>query len=223
VDSLPPLSSLSAVALVRKCAHSKDADAWRELVRRFHPIIAAAVLRTARRSCEPSRQLVDDLIQDTYLKLCSDHCRLLRSFHPEHSNSIYGFVKVMAANVVHDHFKAERAEKRGAGRRMDSFSEAVQSDPVAREPAAGSSAAMERQIRLHEIDDVLVHVVAGPDGMRNRMIFFLYYRQGLTASEIAALPALNLTTKGVESIIARMTHMIRGHIMHEGFGRVKSL
>jgi len=218
---LAPLSSLSAVDLVQKCAHSKDVDAWRELVRRFHPIIAAAVLRIARRSCEPSRQLVDDLIQDTYLKLCNNHCRLLRSFHPEHSNSIYGFVKVMAANVVHDHFKAERAEKRGAGRRMESFSEHLESDPEAR--AAGSSAAMERQIRLHEIDDVLAHIAAGSDGMRNRMIFFLYYRQGLTASEIAALPALNLTTKGVESTIARMTHMIRSHITHEGFGRVKSL
>jgi RNA polymerase sigma-70 factor (ECF subfamily) len=218
---LAPLSSLSAVDLVQKCAHSKDVDAWRELVRRFHPIIAAAVLRTARRSFEPSRQLVDDLIQDTYLKLCNNHCRLLRSFHPEHSNSIYGFVKVMAANVVHDHFKAERAEKRGAGRRTESFSEHVQSDPEAR--ATGSSAALERQIRLQEIDDVLVHVAAGPDGKRNRIIFFLYYRQGLTASEIAALPALNLTTKGVESTIARMTHMIRSHIMREGFGRVKSL
>jgi RNA polymerase sigma-70 factor (ECF subfamily) len=55
------------------------------------------------------------------------------------------------------------------------------------------------------------------------MIFLLYYRQGLTASEIAALPALGLTTKGVESIIARLTHMIRSHIAHEGFGSVKSL
>jgi RNA polymerase sigma-70 factor, ECF subfamily len=220
---LPPYSSLSAVALVQKCAHSKDAGAWRELVRRFHPVIAAAVLRTARRSCEPARQLVDDLIQDTYLKLCNDHCRLLRSFHPEHSNSIYGFVQVMAANVVHDHFKAERAAKRGAGRQTESISERVQSDPGARATALGSSAAIERQLRLREVDEVLARVAAGPDEKRNRMIFFLYYRQGLTASEIAALPSLGLTTKGVESIIARLTHMIRSHITHEGFGRVKSL
>jgi RNA polymerase sigma factor (sigma-70 family) len=223
MDSLAPYSSLSAVDLVRKCAHSKDADAWRELVRRFHPVIAAAVLRTARRWCEPPRQLLDDLIQDTYLKLCNDHCRLLRSFQPEHSNSIYGFVQVMAANVVHDHFKAERAGKRGAGRPTESISERVQSDPGARATAAGSSAAMERQIRLRQIDETLVRVAAGRDEKRNRMIFFLYYRQGLTASEIAALPSLGLTTKGVESIIARLTHMIRSHITHEGFGRVKSL
>jgi RNA polymerase sigma-70 factor, ECF subfamily len=223
VDSLAPLSSLSAVELVRKCAHSKDAAAWRELVRRFHPVIAAAVLRTARRRCEPPRQLLDDLIQDTYLKLCNNNCRLLRSFQPEHSNSIYGFLQVMAANVVHDHFKAERANKRGGGRQTESISERVQSNPGATATAARSSDAMERQIRLQEIDEVLARVSEGRDQKRNCMIFLLYYRQGLTASEIAELPSLDLTTKGVESVIARLTHMIRSHITHEGVGQVKSL
>jgi RNA polymerase sigma-70 factor (ECF subfamily) len=216
VDSLAPLSSLSAVELIRKCADSKDEPAWRELVRRFHPVIAAAVLRTARRACEPPRQLLDDLIQDTYLKLCNNHCRLLRSFQPAHSNSIYGFLQVMAANVVHDHFKAERAEKRGAGRQMESISERAQSNPGASATVARSSDAMGRQLRLREIDEVLARVSEGRDQKRNCMIFFLYYRQGLTASEIAALPALGLTTKGVESILARLTHLIRGHIAMRG-------
>ena len=219
---MAPYSSLSAVDLVQKCAHSEDADAWRELVRRFHPVIAAAVLRTARRWCEPPRQLLDDLIQDTYFKLCNDHSRLLRSFQPEHSNSIYGYLQVMAANVVHDHFKAERTGKRGAGRQTESLSEPV-SDPRAGPTAAAGSDAMERYISLRQIDEMLAHLTASPDQKRNRMIFFLYYRQGLTASEIAALPALRLTTKGVESILARLTHMIRSHIANEGLGRVKSL
>ena len=206
-------SSLSAVDLVRKCADSNDAQAWQELVRRFHPVIAAAVLRTARRWCEPPQQLLDDLIQDTYLKLCNDHCRLLRSFQPEHSNSIYGFLRVMAANVVHDHFKAQRAGKRGAGQKTESISERAKSDPGTAATAAGSSDAIERQIRLRQIDEVLARVAAGPEQKRNRMIFFLYYRQGLTASEIATLPALDLTTKGVESILARLTCMIRSHML----------
>lgn len=220
---MAPYSSLSAVELVRTCADSKDVDAWRELVRRFHPVIAAAVLRTARRHCEPPRQLLDDLIQDTYCKLCNDNYRLLRAFQPEHSNSIYGFLQVMAANVVHDHFKAERAGKRGAGHKIESISDRVQSDPAARAKAAGSSEAMERQLRLREIEDLLPRVATGPEHHRNCMIFLLYYRQGLTASEIAALPSLGLTTKGVESILARLIQMIRSHIEHEGIDRAKSL
>ncbi len=209
--------------LVRECAASKDAAAWRELVRRFHPVIAASVLRTARRWCDPPRQLLDDLVQDTYLKLCNNDCRLLRSFQPEHSTSIFGFLQVMAANVVHDHFKAEHAGKRGAGRRTESLSDRAQSNPGATATGPGSSDAIERQIRLQQIDDVLARVVNGPDRERNCMIFLLYYRQGYTAAEIAALPSLQLTTKGVESIIARLTHMIRSQFTHEGFGRVKSL
>ena len=166
---------------------------------------------------------MDDLIQDTYLKLCNDHCRLLRSFHPEHSNSIYGFVKVMAANVVHDHFKAERARSGVPGGRPN-LSRSLYSPTRKQEQRRQAVRdAMERQIRLREVDEVLVRVAAGPDEKRNRMIFFLYYRQGLTAREIAALPALDLTTKGVESTIARLTRMIRSHITYEGFGRVKSL
>lgn len=220
---MAPYSSLSAVELVSKCADANDAQAWQELVRRFHPVIAAAVLRTARRWGEPPQQLLDDLIQDTYFKLCNDDCRLLRSFQPEHSNSIYGFLRVMAANVVHDHFKAEWAGKRGAGQKTESISERVQSEPGARATARGSSDAMDRQIRLRQVDEMLARVAAGPDRKRNCMIFFLYYRQGLTASEIAALPSLGLTTKGVESIIWRLTHMIRSHISAEGLGRAKSL
>jgi RNA polymerase sigma-70 factor (ECF subfamily) len=220
---LAPYSSLSAVDLIRKCTDAQDVEAWQELVRRFHPVIAAAVLRTARRWSEPPRQVLDDLIQDTYLKLCNDHCRLLRSFQPQHSNSIYRFLQVMAANVVHDYFKAECARKRGAGRQTESISERAQFEGEARSTAAGGSDAIERQIRLRQIDEVLACVTNGPEQQRNRMIFFLYYRQGLTASEIAAMPALQLTTKGVESILSRLRDTIRSHVAHEGFGRVKSL
>ena len=107
-------SELSPVELVRECAGARDTELWAEFIRRFQPVIAAAVLRTARQRGEPSRQLLDDLIQDTYLKLCENESRLLRSFQPRHEDSIYGYLKVVAANVVHDHFKSALAGKRGA-------------------------------------------------------------------------------------------------------------
>ena len=201
---------VSAVDLVRECAFSTDTRAWQELVRRFHPVIASAVLRTAERWCNPTPQLLDDLIQDTYFKICNHNCRLLRSFRPYHANSIYGFLQVVAANVVHDHFKAQRSSKRNAG-----VPESI-SDQTALEPGATASAdRLDRRLRLRQITDVLSQVAAGPDHQRNRMIFFLHYRQGMTASEIAALPSVGLTAKGVESILFRLTRMIRSHINSE--------
>jgi RNA polymerase sigma-70 factor (ECF subfamily) len=77
-------------------------------------VIASAVLRTARLRGEPSAPLLDDLVQDTYLKLCECNHRLLQSFEPQHEDSIYGFVKAVAANVVTDHFKSAYAARRGA-------------------------------------------------------------------------------------------------------------
>ena len=213
--------------LVRACAGSRDEAAWEEFIRRFHPVIAGVVLRTARHWGEPPRQLLDDLIQETYLKLCDDHSRLLRSFHSRHHDAIYGFLKVVAANAVHDHFKRDLADKRGAGQ-TDSISEMDWPDAKATAPA--TLGPVERRVFLQEIDQALTRLYAGKNQERNRQIFWLHYQQGLSASAIASVPAIGLDIKGVESTIRRMTGMIRSHIMEsrhgtngEGIGRAKSL
>ena len=51
--------------------------------------------------------------------------------------------------------------------------------------------------------------VVGPDQERNRTIFWLHYRAGLSARAIAELPGMGLTTKGVESILMRITRELR--------------
>jgi RNA polymerase sigma-70 factor (ECF subfamily) len=45
------------------------------------------------------------------------------------------------------------------------------------------------------------------------MIFWLYYEQGMTAKAIAALPSINLTSKGVESAISRLTRLVREQVV----------
>lgn len=204
---------------------------WQEFIRRFRPVIATAVLRTARHWGEPSPHTVDDLVQETYLKLCDDDNRLLRSFESRHPDAIFGFLKVVAVNVVHDHFKSALAEKRGAGQ-IEALSDHVSpSTPIA---DGNTSRMMERRVLLRQIDDILTNIEGGEDQNRNRLIFWLHYRDGLSASAIASLASIGLTTKGVESILLRMTRMIRSHMIggtdpstraegNEGFRRVKSL
>ena len=215
-------AKFSSTELIAACAGSKDERAWVEFVRRFHGVIAAAALRTARRWGEPSRPQLDDLIQDAYLKLCENHCRLLRSFQPYHEDSIYGFLKVVAANVVHDHFKAALAAKRGAGQ-----TEALM-DQVPIDPKTASTDcwdAVSQRLQIAQVDKILTQLTAGKDQERKRTIFWLRHRQGLTASEIAAIPSIGLTTEGVESVLMRLVAMIRSHIINsspqppsEGFG-----
>jgi RNA polymerase sigma-70 factor, ECF subfamily len=223
-------SSASSEDLVRACAGSTNQAAWEEFIRRFHRLIAAVVLRTARRWGDPSPQQLADLVQDTYLKLCEDDGRLLRSFHPHHPDAIYGFLKVVATNVVHDHYKAASAEKRGKGQ-SDKPLEQAQATVHSRGPDSFES--MERRILLLQIEEALTAIAAGQEQQRNRLIFWLYYRHGMSASAIASMPSIGLTTKGVESTILRMTRMIRSHMLErtgsalptdgEGLGKAKSL
>jgi RNA polymerase sigma-70 factor (ECF subfamily) len=201
--ALPPNDLLSL------CGNAGGAPAWEEFIRRFQPLISTVALRTARQWGDPSANLVDDLVQETYLKVCADNCRLLRNFTPQHPGAVFGFLKVVTANVVRDHFKGFRAAKRGAGEaakdiEIDGISAASTS-----QPSLVNQASMERTILLQEIDQHLTRLVPVEDLPRSRLIFWLYYRSGLSASAIASLPNIGLTTKGVESALLRLTRLVR--------------
>jgi RNA polymerase sigma-70 factor (ECF subfamily) len=47
---------------------------------------------------------------------------------------------------------------------------------------------------------------------RDRALFWLYYRQGYTAEEIARLSATGLTAKGVESALRRVTNWLKNEV-----------
>jgi RNA polymerase sigma-70 factor (ECF subfamily) len=199
-------SSLSVEELIRICTGSGEAAAWEEFVRRFHRLIAGVVLRSARRWGEASPHLVDELVQETYLKLCTDDCRMLRDFQPRQPDSIYGYLKVVAANVVYDHFRAARSAKRRSPQQSETAA-----DPAAPSGSEGSPAAVERRVLLEEIAGFLEEHKSV--GERERLIFWLYYRQGLTARAIAALPAIELSVKGVESSLFRLTRLVRTQLV----------
>ena len=201
-------SSLSAIELVNACCAASDAEAWEEFVVRFHRPISLSVIRTTYQWSELPRREMDDLVQETYFKLCIDKCRLLGEFAAQHPESILGYIKTIAANVVHDYFKARNSLKRGAGRDRES----LDTDPPASSDSLGSPATMERQLLLKQIDECLGASVAGADQERDRLIFWLYYQQGMTAKAIAALPTVGLTAKGVESAILRLTRLVREQV-----------
>jgi RNA polymerase sigma-70 factor (ECF subfamily) len=199
-------ASLSIENLVRRCAASRSPEAWQEFVRRFHRLIATVTLRTAGRLGDASRQTVDDLIQETYLKLCADNFRILRTFEQQHTDAFTGYVKVLTANVVRDHFKSLHTQKRGAGQLAQIAEDFL---PIAADDTAGSPQSIERAVLIQELTCHLDLCLAGPDRDRNRRIFWLHYRAGLSARAIAGLPGIRLTPKGVESILQRLTRDLR--------------
>jgi RNA polymerase sigma-70 factor, ECF subfamily len=197
---------MSAEELIRACAGSKDGAAWEEFVFRFHRPISLSIIRTAYQWGEIPQQVVDDLVQDTYLKLCTNKCRQLLEFAVQHPDAILGYVKTIAVNVAHDHFKSLHSQKRGSGEVLQITEEA---DPRAAPTELGGQDAMEREVLLKQIDECIDSCLQGPERDRDRTIFWLYYRQGMTAKDIAALPTIGLSAKGVESLIVRVIRMVR--------------
>ena len=61
------------------CAGPCDNEAWEEFVSRVRKPISFIIVRTASLWGKPSRSLVEDLIQTTYLKLWEGGNRLLRA------------------------------------------------------------------------------------------------------------------------------------------------
>lgn len=208
--------SLSSEDLVQACAGSRDESAWLEFIRRFQPLIAKIVSRTTRRNWpQAPPHLVDDLVQETYLKLCADDRHLLRQFRSRHHDSIFGFLKVVAASVVLDHFKAELASKRDASQ-TDAIVDPGPMDRLAAGRRGGLS--IEDKITLRQIDDILGKHYTGDVLARNRTIFWFHHRHGMTAQEIASIPGIKLNTKGVETALRRMKQLIQSHIENNGEG-----
>lgn len=207
---LTKYSSLSLQDVVCLCAGPCDDEAWEEFISRVGKPISLMIMRTASLWGNPSRSLVEDLIQVTYLKLWEGGCHLLRDFAIQRPEAILGYLKKTAANVTHDFFKHGYSQSSGGDKPHVSTNDV---DPEAGMEAHGSQERIAFGIFLNEIDEHLRSGAAGPDQERDRMIFWLYFRQGMSTKEIASLPTIRLSSKGVGSVIERLKQSVRDRIL----------
>jgi RNA polymerase sigma-70 factor (ECF subfamily) len=202
-------SSTSMNDLAKACAHSADAAEWEEFVRRCTPLASLVALRTARQWLgSPSPATVDDIVQEIFLKLCEQERRILRDFEPRGDDSFLGLLRLVSGSVATDYFRRSNSEKRGGKVvTMPLLEEGAQLPAASVNPAAQ----MRQSALMAQLDRKLL---SAPDviGERDRTFFWLYYRQGFTAEEIAAMAASGLTAKGVESALRRVTVWLRGEI-----------
>jgi RNA polymerase sigma-70 factor, ECF subfamily len=201
-----PLHRLVAYGL-----QAGDAALWEELVAKLQPIFARAIYRIAATWGTVSAGEVDDLIQETFLKLGAGRQDAMLRANLNSEAATKAYLKVMAANTARDYFKAKHSGKRG----FELLSDGVRLEEI----ASANSADRDREILLFQIDSAL------QADERDRAVFWLYYRQGLTAREISLIPAFRLSVKGVESLIYRLTSAVKNAIackFSEGKAKVKA-
>jgi hypothetical protein len=102
--------------LIRACIDKADAASWGQFVRLTHDAVAAAVIRRARRFGESSPAILAELVQEIYLRVCDNHCRVLCEFRADRPEAIYGLLKIIAFTVTEDHFRSKPAPKPGVER-----------------------------------------------------------------------------------------------------------
>jgi RNA polymerase sigma-70 factor (ECF subfamily) len=119
-------------------------------------------------------------------------------------------LKKTAANATHDYFKHGHSQSSGGNNPHISTSDV---DPEAGKEIHGSEEKIAFEVFLNEINEHLKQYLTGPDQERDRMIFWLYFRQGMSTKEIASMPTVGLSAKGVGSVIERLKHGIREQIL----------
>ena len=196
---------LTIEQLVEECAQRPTPEAWNELIRHTHKLIASVVMRVCRECGKTAPDIIEDLIQDTYLKLCADDRAVLKRFRPLYPNAFFGYLKTITANLVYDHFRRPHPPL-------------VELDPELKlVKDANDGDTLENEILFNKIDAILRQRGNGPQEEKERAIFWLYYRHGMTAKEIASVPGM-MTVKGVESCIFRLIAYIRQRIKKKGKG-----
>jgi RNA polymerase sigma-70 factor (ECF subfamily) len=198
--------STSVNDLAKACARSADAVEWEEFLRRCTPLASLVVLRVARSWVyNSSPTMVDDIVQEVFIKLCEQERRILRDFEPRGEDSFLGLLRIVSASVANDYFRRLYSVKRG-GKVVTS---PLVAETVPLTVAGAESTTQVHQSVLHAQIDRKLRSAPDVISERDRAVFWLYYLQGFTAEEIARMASTGLTAKGVESALRRVATWLR--------------
>lgn len=200
----------SAVALLRACAESSDPDLWSRFVRLFRPRLAASVTRALWRAGQRAdRELVAELIQESWCRMLVADRHVLRSFRGTKNGEAYNYLARIAESATLDRLRAEAAAKRGASLLIvESESEAAARD--APDPAASPETRLVRRDLWRLFWERCGALIGSRDTERDLAILEQAVFQGWTSREIARQRGLSAST--VDTIV----HRIRRRLAQRG-------
>ena len=131
--------------------------AWDDFVRQTAPIVYAAVQRAAKKFTVQQAD-ADDRVQDVYLRLIKNDCRLLRTFDPNRA-SMSTWITLITRSVVHEHYQRKRLNTVT----LENFDQAASESPES------------------------IHPDISRDGLtqRQKLVVEMLFDQGLTVEEAA--------------------------------------
>ncbi len=160
----------------------RNEQAWRELVRRFRPLMFRCILLVLRRHDRFSTgEEADEVFGETCLGLMRDDMHKLRSFDPARSR-LGSFLGLLCSHAACDHLR----KKARRPRIQDVFD-----DPLTfiAAPEPGAEELLLEKERWARLSQVLSGI-----STRDRHFVELYYGQGLSAEDVAEIMGISAKT-----------------------------
>jgi len=195
-------ASLEAPDLMRECGKDlQNAELWEEFYSRFRRKILLYLLRAYRMLGGPFDEFAryaDDWIQDVFTKLVQNEGRVIRSFRGATELSVYAFLGSIAVSIVADQLRSQRTLRRSV--------QVVPLDELQGLSAAqaDTDAQLSAMLQVIDVERALLADEESQNPERDLLIFKLHFVEGLSAREIASMPALKLTTSGLEKVLTRV-------------------
>jgi len=190
------IKNISLRELLEYCLKNKNQEAWDEFDRRTRRTIRGVVAKRLRfYRVKVTKELVEEVTQDTFVKLVKYECRALRKDWPDES-SIFKFIKAVGQSAVVDWLRKNKVLK--------DTDELDDHQEFCSKPTPDTA---EKAILHLEIDRCLQALESHPNFKRDRAIFWLFYRYGCRDSEIAEL--VKLPVKSVQNILQKYVRVVR--------------
>jgi len=163
-----------------------------------------------------SAELVQDLIQDVYLKLVEKDFKALKQFNGTSENAIYLYLGTICRHVVINHILRATAQKRPQiqtsidtplpGTHQDS---AFTLKDVLELPEYDADQEDQIEHLKRKIDTILESKVKGRNSERDKIIFKLYIYEEMTPEEISGYLNFRISSKSVSNIISMLKSVVR--------------
>lgn len=176
--------------LAARCADG-DPAAWSLLVELHERRVLRILLRTVGVSQVDE---LPDLVQEVWARLLAHGGEALRSLRAERPGALSAFINQVALRVGIDF-------GRSRGQRVAAEVEEEEAHELPA-PGAGPFGDTLQGQATGRLDHALLQVVEGPHVMRDLIVLRAHFRDGLNATEIAALN-VGLTVKGVDTLLRR--------------------
>lgn len=222
------MKNLTNTALIKACASRlENQKAWLEFLRRFDRHIKLSVLR-AHRFFSISflekvivKEDIKDLVQEVYIRLFKNDCKVLKNFKPKYENAIYAYLSIMCTSVVKDFFKKfGRLKRKGYLESIDERSDINKENKLINKSLSSFVRTnAEKQIiekdLLEKIKSHYNSTNSKKDDKRKELIFQLYFVHGLSITDISRIKGLNISLSNANTIIWRMKRNIRSLVFND--------